>query len=156
VRRDYVDDPDAPVANSVVPSVVAAITDGHGRLLVIRRADNGLWALPGGGHDVGEFIADSVVREVQEETGYVVRVDRLTGVYTNPGHVMAYDDGEVRQQFSIAFRCTLVGGERRTSTESPAVAWVYPAELESLEIHPSMRLRIEHALDDSRTTPFIG
>ena len=102
-RIDYVDDPNAPKANSVVPSVVAIVRDDAGRVLLIHKTDNDLWALPGGGHEAGESITDTVVREVKEETGYDIEVDRLTGTYTNPGHVMAYEDGEVRQQFSIAF-----------------------------------------------------
>lgn len=100
-RIDYVNDPHAPRANSVVPSVVAIVRDEHGRVLMIHKTDNDKWALPGGGHEIGESIADTVVREVKEETGYDVEVDTLTGTYTNPGQVMAYDDGEVRQQFSL-------------------------------------------------------
>jgi ADP-ribose pyrophosphatase YjhB (NUDIX family) len=154
-RRDYIDDPDAPPANSVVPSVVAAVRDEHGQLLLIHRTDNDLWALPGGGHDIGESIADTVVREVREETGIEVEVTGLTGIYTNPRHVMAYDDGEVRQQFSICFTARPVGGELRTSTESREVRWVDPADLGQLSMHPSMRLRIAHALE-GLGQPFIG
>ena len=154
-RRDYVDDPDAPAANSVVPSVVAVVQDERGCLLLIRKTDNGLWALPGGGHEVGESLVDTVVREVSEETGFDVAVQTITGIYTNPRHVMAYDDGEVRQQFSIAFRARLVGGEAHTSSESSEVKWVHPDDLEALDMHPSMRLRIRHALED-RDAPFLG
>ena len=155
-RTDYFDDPGAPAATSVVPSVVAIVQDDRGRVLLIHRTDNDLWALPGGGHEIGESIAGTVVREVKEETGYDVEVLALTGIYTNPRHVMAYDDGEVRQQFSIAFRCRLVGGEGRTSSESRAVSWIDPDELDALAMHPSMRLRIAHAINDSRTTAHIG
>jgi ADP-ribose pyrophosphatase YjhB (NUDIX family) len=154
-RIDYIDDLNAPKANSVVPSVVAIVTDDEGRVLLIHKTDNNLWALPGGGHEIGESIADTVVREVKEETGYEVAVERVTGLYTNPGHVMAYDDGEVRQQFSIAFRARLLGGEPRTSSESKAVEWVGTRQLQQLDLHPSMRLRIQHALED-RDTPYIG
>jgi 8-oxo-dGTP pyrophosphatase MutT (NUDIX family) len=154
-RIDYVDDPNAPKANSVVPSVVAIVLDEQGRILMIHKTDNDLWALPGGGHEIGESIAETVVREVYEETGYDVEVTGISGTYTNPRHVMAYNDGEVRQQFSIAFRAKLIGGEARTSSESREVRWVLPAELASLDIHPSMRLRIEHALSGSEA-PFVG
>ncbi|MEU5546791.1 NUDIX domain-containing protein [Streptomyces sioyaensis] len=155
-RRDYFNDPKAPKANSVVPSVTAVVRDEDGRLLLIHKTDNDLWALPGGGHDVGESIAETVVREVKEETGFTVDVDGVSGLYTDPRHVIAYDDGEVRQQFSICFRAHLTGGSLRTSNESKEVRWVPPADLSRLDIHPSMRLRIEHGLDASRTVPYIG
>ena len=148
-RVDYINDPNAPAANSVVPSVVAVVVDEDARILMIHKTDNDLWALPGGGHEVGESIAQTVVREVKEETGYDVEVDRLTGTYTNPGHVMAYDDGEVRQQFSLCFRAKITGGQARTSDESKAVRWVPADELDELPIHPSMRQRISDALADS-------
>jgi len=154
-RIDYIDDPNAPKANSVVPSVVAVVEDDDGRILMIHKTDNDLWALPGGGHDIGEFIRKTVVREVREETGFEVEVTNIVGTYTNPNHVMAYDDGEVRQQFSIAFSAKLVGGALRASDESREVAWVAPADLDMLEIHPSMRLRIQHYLDQ-RPSPYIG
>ncbi len=154
-RIDYIDDPNAPKANSVVPSVVAVVEDNDGRILMIHKTDNDLWALPGGGHDIGEYIRDTVVREVREETGYDIEVTNIIGTYTNPHHVMAYDDGEVRQQFSIAFSAKLIGGEARTSDESKEVAWVSPAHLDTLQIHPSMRIRIQHHLD-RRPSPYIG
>jgi len=154
-RRDYFNDPNAPPANSVVASVVAAVRNERGELLMIHRTDNDLWALPGGGHDIGETISQTVVREVREETGIDVEVTGLVGLYTNPQHVMAYDDGEVRQQFSICFTARPIGGTVRASSESREVAWVDPAKLSELDIHPSMRLRIDHALADL-PRPYIG
>lgn len=123
---------------------------------MVQRSDNGRWALPGGGHDLGESISDTVVREVCEETGITAQVVDLSGIYTDPGHVMRYDDGEIRQQFSICFRARPTGGELRTSSETTAVRWVAPADLPALDIHPTMRLRIAHAMDRTRTSPYIG
>lgn len=154
-RIDYINDPEAPAANSVVPSVVAVVEDAEGRVLLIHKTDNNLWALPGGGHEIGETIAETVVREVKEETGYDVEVEAITGTYTDPGHAMAYDDGEVRQQFSIAFRARLLGGEAQTSSESREVVWLAPDEIDKLDMHPSMRMRLQHALE-RRSTPYIG
>jgi 8-oxo-dGTP pyrophosphatase MutT (NUDIX family) len=156
-RRDYIDDPKAPKANSVVPSVVVVVRDDRGRVLLIHKVDNDLWALPGGGHDIGESITDTAVREVREETGLEVKVVRLTGTYTNPNHVMAYDDGEVRQQFSMCFEAKLMGGNaREDGVETKEVRWVDPPEIGALNMHPSMRMRIEHALDERRTSPYLG
>ncbi|MFB7255729.1 NUDIX hydrolase [Streptomyces nojiriensis] len=155
-RIDHFRDPNAPAANSVVPSVTAVVRDEEGNLLLIHKTDNNLWALPGGGHDAGESIAQTVVREVEEETGIAVVVEDIVGLYTDPHHVMAYDDGEVRQQFSICFHARPIGGSLRTSSESKEVRWVAPADLGKLDIHPSMRLRITHGLDASRSTPYIG
>lgn len=156
-RIDYFNDPNAPVANSVVPSVTVAIRDNLGRILLIHKIDNGLWALPGGGHDAGERITDTAVREVREETGLEIRVVRLVGTYTDPNHVIKYDDGEVRQQFSLCFEGAWIGGRpREDGTETKDVRWVPLEELDVLNIHPSMRLRIDHALDPSRTEPYLG
>jgi ADP-ribose pyrophosphatase YjhB (NUDIX family) len=154
-RIDYVEDPNAPKANSVVPSVVAVVEDDQGRILLIHKTDNDLWALPGGGHDIGESIAETVVREVKEETGYDVEVVNIVGTYTNPRHVMAYDDGEVRQQFSICFSARLLGGELKTSSESKEVAWIAPADTGRLQMHQSMRMRLAHYLEH-RASPYIG
>ena len=145
-RVDYFNDPNAPAANSIVASVTAVVRDEAGRLLLVHKTDNDLWALPGGGVDPGESVSQAVVREVAEETGIDVEVGSLVGVYTSPRHVMAYDDGEVRQQFSICFACRLVGGEIRPSSESTDVRFFAPADIGRLNAHPSIRLRIDDYL----------
>ncbi|MFE4650997.1 NUDIX hydrolase [Streptomyces sp. NPDC056707] len=154
-RVDYINDPNAPKANSIVPSVTAVALNEAGEVLLIHKTDNDLWALPGGGVDVGESVADAAVRETKEETGFDVEVTGLVGLYTNPAHVMAYDDGEVRQQFSICFTARILGGELRTSSESKEVAFVAADRLDGLNVHPSMRMRIEHGLA-RRSEPYIG
>ena len=152
-RTDYLDDPDAPKPNSIVIALSAFVRDDAGRLLMIRRTDNDKHALPGGRHELGETMTEAVIRETIEETGITVEVTGLIGIYSNPHHVMAYDDGEVRQEFSICFRARPVSGEPRTSDESSEVRWVDPAQLDELDIHPSIRLRIDHGLQD-RAEPF--
>jgi ADP-ribose pyrophosphatase YjhB (NUDIX family) len=156
VRIDYFNNPSAPKANSIVPSVTAIVLDTEGALLLVHKTDNNLWALPGGGVDLGESVSDAVVREVKEETGLDVEVTDLVGVYTNPRHVIAYDDGEVRQQFSLCFRTRLLGGQLATSSETSEVEFVDPTRLDDLTIHPSMRLRIAHGLDPAPGAVYIG
>ncbi len=155
-RRDFYDDPNAPPANAIVPAVTAVVTDTDGRVLLIHRTDNDRWALPGGGIELGESVSDAVQREVKEETGIDVEVTGLVGIYSDPRHVIAYDDGEVRQQFSICFRARSAGGELAGSSESSEVRWVPTDEIGTLDMHPAQRLRITHGLDDSATAPYIG
>ncbi|GAA1639642.1 hypothetical protein GCM10009679_50810 [Saccharothrix algeriensis] len=100
-RRDYYHDPAAPAATRIVPGGVAVLADEYGRVLLQRRTDSGNWALPGGTMEVGETLERCVVREVREETGLDIEITGLVGIYTDPGHVIAYADGEARQQFSI-------------------------------------------------------
>ncbi|MEW9033144.1 MAG: NUDIX domain-containing protein, partial [Planifilum fimeticola] len=113
--------PDAPKPNSLVPAVSAVVTDSDGRILLHKRSDNFLWSLPGGAMELGESVEQAVIREVKEETGFDVEVLRCTGIYSDPGHVIAFSDGEVRQQFSICFACRIVGGELSVSSESVQV-----------------------------------
>ncbi|WP_028183160.1 NUDIX domain-containing protein [Salinispora arenicola] len=153
-KTDYLNDPTAPSANSLVVAVTVFVQDDQGRVLLIRRSDNSLWALPGGAQDVGESTAQAAIREVQEETGLHVKPIKISGIYSDPAHVIAYDNGEVRQEFSICLRARTVSGEIRTSSESTEVKWVEPAAIDDLPIHPSMLLRIKHGLE--RNAPYLG
>lgn len=145
-RRDYYNDPDAPKANALVPAVSGVVLDDE-RILLIQRSDNGKWALPGGGIEIGESVRDALVREVREETGIEVEVTGIVGVYSDPAHVIAYDDGEVRQQFSICLAARPTGGTLRNSSESTSVRWVPLSEWERLDMHPAQQLRIRDGLD---------
>ena len=146
-RIDYYHDPSAPNANSLVVGSSAVMTDARNRILLQRRTDSGNWALPGGAMDIGETFAQSVTREVKEETGFDVRIDRIIGIYSDPAHVFAYDDGEVRQEFSICLACTIVGGTLRVSSESTAVEFFSVVDLPDLQMHESIRIRIRDYLD---------
>ena len=154
-RVDHFHDPQAPVATRIVVGVTAFVPDDAGRVLLIRRTDNGLWALPGGAQEIGEYVAQAAVRETREETGVDIEVTGLVGIYSNPNHVVEYLDGEVRQQFSICLRARALGGSPTPSSESSEVVWVEQDKLDTLHIHPSMRLRIDHRYQNL-STPYIG
>ncbi len=124
---------------------------------MIRRTDNDNWAVPGGGMDPGESITETAVRETEEETGITCEITGLTGIYTNPRHVILYtSNGEVRQEFSIVFTARPVGGELRPSSETVRAALGLARDaIPGLNMHPSMRQRIQHYLDH-RPEPYLG
>lgn len=154
-RIEHYNDPDAPRPNRLIPAASAVVVDGAGRILLARRTDNDLWTIPGGAMEPGESISHTAVREVKEETGIDVEVVSLVGIYSNPKHVVEYSDGEVRQQFSICFACRPVGGEPAPSDETSEVGYFTAEDLEEMDVHPSIRLRIEHFLA-GRAEPYIG
>ncbi|MEU6402078.1 NUDIX domain-containing protein [Streptomyces sp. NPDC046985] len=147
-RIDYFDDPRAPKANSIVPSANVIVTDDEGRLLLIRRSDNGNWAVPGGAMDMGESMAQTGVRETLEETGINCEITGLVGIYTDPRHVIHYtSNDEVRQEFSIVFTGRYVSGEPTPGDESREVVWVPRDDVGGLQMDRSMRQRIDAYLE---------
>ena len=103
-------------------SVAAAIVRDDGRILAIRRRDNGHWEPPGGVLELGESIEDGLRREVREETGLEVEPEQLTGVYKN----MA------RGVVALVFRCHATDGEPSTSAEAQELRWLDTNEVPEL------------------------
>jgi ADP-ribose pyrophosphatase YjhB (NUDIX family) len=102
VRQEYYQDPGAPPANSLTPTAFAAVRDDAGCILLVRRMDTGNWELPGGRVELGESADVAAEREVAEESGMIIRITDLLGVYSDPGHIMVYPaTGEARQQFAV-------------------------------------------------------
>ncbi|MFW5415478.1 NUDIX domain-containing protein [Nocardiopsis sp. CNT-189] len=146
-RIDYYDDPEAPEANSRVPSVNVFVVNERDEVLMIRRTDNDNWAVPGGAIDLGESVPQAAVRETEEESGITCEITGIVGTYTDPKHIVYYtSDGEARQEFSIALTARPVAGEPRPSDESKEVLWVSKDELKGFTMDRSMRLRIDHFL----------
>ena len=140
----------------------AAVFDASGqRILLIRRADNGRWAVPGGYMEAGESLTEACAREVLEETGLHVTVRRLIGAYTNPHLLLEYPDGNRWQMVILFFEAEPIGGSLATSDESPELGYFSQAETAHLDMSPLDRARIADAfahqvrspLRDSRSTP---
>ncbi len=105
-----------PWPERVEAGVAAVVFDGAQRVLLGRRADNGLWGLPSGHVEAGETVAEAVRREVREETGLEVAIVRLIGVYSDPAsQVFCYPSGPVSlialffQVADHAARCRALG-----------------------------------------------
>lgn len=121
-------------------SVAGIIIDGEGRILVVKRRDNGAWQPPGGVLEMDETIEEGLRREIQEETGIEIHIDRLTGVYKNMRLGV----------IALAFRCGPSGGTLRTSSETEEARWMSTQEVESF-MSPAFAIRVRDALGATTT-----
>ncbi|MER8186501.1 NUDIX domain-containing protein [Kitasatospora sp. NPDC094015] len=118
-------------------SVAGVVVRDGGDVLVIRRADNNTWEPPGGVLELAESVEAGVRREVLEETGVEVEVERLTGVYKNMSLGVV----------ALVFRCRPVGGTPSVSEESTVVQWI-PAEEAAARMGAMYSVRLRDALGE--------
>ena len=149
--REYYQDPNAPRADDVLPAAFAAVRNVAGEVLLVRRIDDGYWELPGGRLEVGESAAQAVIREVAEESGVAIALVGLSGVYSDPTHVLLDPDGTVHQQLALCFHAVPSTSEypqepRPDGIETQEAAWCAPAALVNLAMHPAMRMRVHDAV----------
>ena len=114
---------------------VNALIFDDGRVLLAHRRDIDWWNLPGGGMEIGETVEEATCREVREETGLEVQVERLVGVYSKPQ----------KQEVVLTFRCKVIGGELQATEESHACGYFSPDALPRNTL-PKHRERIADAL----------
>ncbi|ABY24761.1 phosphohydrolase (MutT/nudix family protein) [Renibacterium salmoninarum ATCC 33209] len=114
-----------------LPGVGAVVLDGEGRVLLGQRSDNAQWAIITGMLEPGEEPAAGVAREVLEETGVIVQVERL--VATNVVGPVTFPNGDVCSFLNQSFRCRYLSGEARVNDdESLQVRWFTLEELPKL------------------------
>lgn len=128
----------------------SAVIYGHGGILLICRTDNGRYCLPGGQVEVGESLSEAVIREVEEETGYIVSVRYIAGVSSDPDMVIVYPDGNRWQTVELDFVCRIDGQLNITpgiSNESSGIVWVTQKTLDEYDVMETERPRIIKYLD---------
>ena len=140
IERAFLDD-----LSHVAPYPVgdAAVFDHEGRMLLIQRKDNGLWAMPGGAFEVGETPAEGACREAWEETGLRVEAVGLSGVYDS-----RYWHARSRTHlYQFVFLCRPREGEAQpvVTDETLAVGWYAEQAVGALPLDPNHRDRITHA-----------
>ncbi len=130
-------------ARLLLPSVSVHVFDDTGRLLLVRQRDDGVWSTPGGVIEPDERPADAAVREAWEETGLLVRPERLLGVYGGPECVVHYPNGDETQYVIIAIECSIVDGAPRTDhDETTAVQFWSEADAGALPLTPWLRAQM--------------
>jgi 8-oxo-dGTP pyrophosphatase MutT (NUDIX family) len=148
-RIEYWNDPAAPKPNSLVPACGVLAVDDLGRVLLQRRRDTGQWAIPMGKQELGETPSQCAIRETLEETGVLPEITGILGVYSDPGHIVAYTDGEIRQEWELILLGRPVTGTPSANAEASDVRWVAPADLENLDIHPTQWRQLRDWLSGS-------
>lgn len=121
--------------------VDTAVFNEAGEVLLIRRADNHKWAMPGGASEVGELPAANAAREVWEETGYRVTITQLLGVFDTARH-----HGRERHGYLILFTGKVVGGEAAVSNETLEVRWFALEDIPWDELSAGHVERLHHAV----------
>ena len=134
------------------PTVSAVVVNDDGAILLCRRADNQAWVIPAGMMDPGEQPAGSIVREVHEETGVDIALDRLAGVAL---HEVVYPNGDLCHMVNTWFRAHPVGGTARVNDEeSSEVGWFAPDALPPMSDY--VMHSIEVALEDDAPAWFAA
>jgi len=132
----------------------AAVIDPDGKVLLIRRADNGLWALPGGACDTGETPAEAAAREVWEESGYQVEITRLLGVFDS----RLIGTRSSRHLYQLLFAAVPVAGTAKTSSETTEVGWFSWDSVPWNELSPGHHQRLQFVMQwwlNPRTTAYF-
>jgi ADP-ribose pyrophosphatase YjhB (NUDIX family) len=112
------------------------------RVLLVRRTDNGKWAVPGGYMQAGESFSEACKREVWEETGLKVNINRLIGIYTSPDLLLEYPDGNKWQLVVLHFEAEFVEGELTPSEETTEFGFFSLAEINQLDINGLDKKRV--------------
>ena len=123
--------------------IVAAgglVTNSHGQVLLLKSPRYGDWEFPGGQVEEGETIPHALEREVFEETGIVVQVKSLVGIYSNTRKPSIVN---------LDFICEYVSGVPKTSVESTAVEWVGREEALSRVKREAIYKRLKNMLEFS-------
>jgi len=136
------------------PSSGVVVFDDRGRVLLVHRADDGTWGLPGGGVEVGETWSQAAVRECQEETGWLVRIVGLFGVFSDPKtQTHIYPNGRAVHFMGVIFRAELVELVGEPDDESVQVEF-FPIDDLPENLFPADAPALEH-LSSKEEGPFI-
>lgn len=138
---------DAGYATPKIDVRGAVIRNEDQKILLVREIQDGGWTLPGGWADVGQSAAESVVREVSEESGYNVRAVKLVAVMDRNKHA---HPPIVHHAFKLFFQCELLGGAARASNETSEVEWFAEHDLPALSLARVLPEQIHMMFDHYR------
>jgi ADP-ribose pyrophosphatase YjhB (NUDIX family) len=135
------------------PAAAVIVRDDAGRVLLVRRADDGTWGIPGGWAGPGESVRDSALREAREETGWEIELTGLLGVYSEPEQMrLTYPNGDLAEFVTVIFEGRAVRHEGDFDDETLEVRFFAPGELP--DIRPTDQWPVRDAVSDA-PRPFV-
>jgi 8-oxo-dGTP pyrophosphatase MutT (NUDIX family) len=154
---DYMSELRARVGHTLleVPSVSVAARDREGRVLLVLHSEGGAWVLPGGAIEPEETPADAALRETWEETGLLVRLERLAGVCGGPEFVVRYANGDATSYLMVVFEAAVVAGDPvPDGVEVLEARFFTPAEVGALNVARWVPEALERVLSQDEASRF--
>lgn len=141
--------------DNIWPGVAIIIFDEENRVLLQKRSDVGLWGIPSGHVEAGETVIEAAIREVWEETGLNIRINRLIGVYSDPkSQVFKYPNGITTHFITTYFEGKVTGGQISCSSPETLELRYFPIDDLPSDILPMNPQWLKDALCNQEA-PFI-
>lgn len=118
------------------------LDDAGSKVLLVKRIDNGRWAVPGGYMESGESLQAACEREVREETGLEVEATNLIAIYSDPDVLLEYPDGDKIQLVVLLFKARVIAGEFADSDETTDAGYFTLDKIKHMNVGTFDRQRI--------------
>lgn len=124
----------------MVPTVAVLARDGDDRLLLVQDRETELWGCPGGIVEPGELPADAAVRETWEESGVLVQLTHVAGIFGGEDCIRTYRNGDRIAWVATLFAARVISGDARADgSETRDARFFSGKEIAALALKDSTR-----------------